>query len=254
MSDKFIKKIINISFVVIFVFLISMSGFNFFKAMKNKSSFEGFKDKLSEQGNNNDENSDLIVPIEDSNKGDVDSNFNNVGAKYDKDVATYKFEILNLEVLSKVIPTSKNELYEVYHSTLLQISEQMKYDIYSYIDESTISYKDSKLRFSLLDYSNDKKISDIVVPIKTNGSNENSSVITEFKIENLESLTEHLPKNPDYLIYVYELITNEVKKNNPSAKGCVIDVKSISKLEKSVSFNVLDLSKKTKIKTITLEN
>lgn len=255
MSNKFIKKTINITLLVLFILFSGISAFKFYSIYKDSISLDEAIDKDDAV---NPEEEELNVPIDESELSNKDEsvpseNFDNTGARYDKDEPAYKLEIINLESLSKVIPTNGNQLSEVYYSTLSQVRKIINGDTYYYIDESTMSYKNSTLTFTLFDYSNDKKISDISVKLLNTGTDKKTETITEFKIQNLEVLKEYIPKAPDYLIHAYQTITDEVMKDSPKAKGCFIDKESISKEKNSVSFDVLDLTNKSKLKKITLE-
>lgn len=261
MSNTFIKKIVNIALLVFFIFLSGMSGFKIYKTYMNSIGKSSINDLLAgdiKEEEKDDLNvpiseTDVVIPNKNNSSLDTDDSASNTGAKYDKYAPAYKLEILNLEILSNYISTKGNELSEVYYSTLNQVGALVQSDHYTYIDESSISFNSPVLKFTLMRYSNDKKISDVTVTLLSEVNTNNGGSSSEIDVQGIDALTSHMNKPPDYFIYVHQIIIDSVKKANPKVKTCIVDKNSISKGADFVSFDVLDLDTKAKITTIKLD-
>lgn len=268
MSNKLINKIITIFFAIVFIVLSISFGVKSISTYKAISSLDELKKPTSESNNNNNNDiskEDLNEPIIDSsdNTDSSDTSIsdkeslefsesNNVGTRYDEDKPYYNLEILNLEVLSKYIPTKGNELLEVYTIASSEVQKIINKDTYCYIDESSIEFKNSQVSFTLINYSGDNKLTDITATLYEVEESDNS-VITEFKIENIDVLKDYLRQNRDFLLYVYDTISNEVKSANKNVSSCYIDKSSIVKKDNKLSFDVLNSKNNDKIKNVTIQ-
>lgn len=266
MSNKLINKLVSIIFVIAFVSLVITFGFNVMSTYRSVSDLDEFKKVISNSYLNSDstDKDDSVkdnsgVSIEESsedtlNKGELTNpEVNNVGTRYDVDTTYYNVEILNLDVLSKFIPTKGNELLEVYTTASNTLQDVLKRDTYCYIDESSIKFENSLVSFTLFDYSGDNKLANINVALYDIEKSKDDNLITEFKIDNLNVLEDYSNKNRDFLLYIYDTILNDVKKVDGKISNCYIDKYSVVKTESKLSFDVLNSKNNAKIKNVTIE-
>lgn len=241
-----IKKISNIIFIAVFVALLFGFFINLGNFIDTNQSIKDIKDAIANQDNNSDE-SDLNVPISDELKGD---STNNVGARNDKNATHCSLEIINLDILSKYLKTNNDELLEVYSGTYSQVKSLLIKDTYGYIDESSIVYKEPKLSYTLLEYSTDKEIAKVEIIFNDINNEKNSSYVSDFKVDNLNSLKDVIPSGGESSLYVYDLIKTEIQRDFKDVRRCLIDEKTITKKDETVSFTVFDSKTKSKLKTI----
>ena len=246
-----ISKISNIIFIAIFIFLVLLFCVNTVDLIQSSKNIQNIKDSLISQGisdANEEDNFNLNEPINEDLIGETTEN---VGARDDKNNISYNLTIINLEDLSRYIPTDGNMLLEVYSSTYAQIKSMLNGDTYAYIDETSITYKSYILSFTLLDASSNKKIGDIKITLPTTDLDLPTSV-QDFKIDNLTILKEKCSLNGEGILYAYDKIKSAVYGIDKNISSCLIDEKTISVSDNIVSFDIVDASKKSKITNIKL--
>ena len=236
------KKITTIIFVVLFI------SIGVWILLSNYNNIVG--DNVIGQINSEEsDDSNLNVPIEEEEdlKGDSTEN---VGAREDKYIEYHELEISNLEILEDYIKSENNVLAEIYAGAYSQVQELLKVDTEAVIDESSISYNVPIVTFTLLEIGSKEKIADISVELYDETPKEDANF--EFVVQNLSEIKNHVKLIGDQLIYVREVIKEEIAKEFPKTKSCIIDTDSIREDSNILYFDVLDAESKNILKSIKI--